>query len=93
VRRFRPNVVVETGSTAGLVETEWLGKTLQIGGARLTIAAPCPRCVMTTLPQDGLAKDPSVLRTIVRDAAQNVGVYATVAAPGRIAAGDAVELI
>jgi MOSC domain-containing protein YiiM len=33
-----------------------------------------------------------VLRTIVRDAAQNVGVYATVVAPGRVVVGDAVEL-
>lgn len=91
VRRFRPNVVVETGGAAGLVESDWLGRTLQIGGARLKIEAPCPRCVMTTLPQGDLAKDPSVLRTIVRDAAQNVGVYATVTTPGRVTAGDAVE--
>jgi uncharacterized protein YcbX len=93
VRRFRPNVVVETGGTAGLVETDWLGKTLQIGGARLKIEAPCPRCVMTTLPQHDLVKDPSVLRTIVRNAAQNVGVYATVAAAGHVAVGDIVELM
>lgn len=93
VRRFRPNVVVDTGGAIGLVETEWLGKTLRIGSARIKIEAPCPRCVMTTLPQDGLAQDPSVLRTIVRHAAQNVGVYATVASPGSITAGDAVELV
>ena len=48
---------------------------------------------MTTLPQGELPKDSSVLRTIVREAAQNLGVYGTVATPGRIAVGDAVELV
>jgi MOSC domain-containing protein YiiM len=33
-----------------------------------------------------------VLRTIVRDAAQNAGVYATVVKTGRVAVGDPVEL-
>jgi uncharacterized protein YcbX len=93
VRRFRPNVLIETAGTAGLVETEWAGRTLHIGGASIKVEIPCVRCVMTTLPQGDLAKDPSVLRTIVSDAAQNLGVYATVTSPGRIAAGDTVELL
>ena len=48
---------------------------------------------MVTLPQPQLAKDPTVLRTIVRDGGQNLGVYATVSTPGAIAVGDAVELL
>ena len=43
--------------------------------------------------QEGLAKDPSILRSIVRDADQNLGVYAKVATPGEIRLGDVVELI
>jgi MOSC domain-containing protein len=93
VRRFRPNLLVDTPGATGLLEREWMGRTLRIGGTQLKIELPCVRCVMTTLPQGELAKDPSVLRTIVRDAAQNVGVYASVTAPGHIAAGDAVELL
>ncbi len=92
VRRFRPNIVVSTEDAAGFIETEWSGRTLRIGEAQIKIEIPCVRCVMTTLPQDDLGKDPSVLRTIVRDAAQNVGVYASVAASGRISVGDRVEL-
>jgi uncharacterized protein len=92
VRRFRPNVLLDTGAAVGLVETEWAGKVLRIGAARLKIQVACTRCVMTTLPQGDLEKDPSVLRTIVRDAAQNLGVYATIDSPGRVAVGDAVEL-
>ncbi len=95
VRRFRPNLLLELGAERrGLVESEWLGKTLRIGAAELKLAAPCPRCVMTTLPQDDLPKDPSVLRTIVTGAASNAGVYASFAgaAPATIAVGDPVEI-
>ena len=92
-RRFRPNFFLETEPAArGLVETEWCGRTVRIGGLRLAIQMPTVRCVMTTLPQPELAKDPSVLRTIVKDAAQNVGVYATVVDAGAVAVGDPVEV-
>ena len=50
VRRFRPNIVVETAdSRADFVENTWIGRTLAIDDAvRLSITGPCPRCVMTT---------------------------------------------
>jgi MOSC domain-containing protein YiiM len=41
---------------------------------------------------DDLAQDRRLLRTIVREADQNVGVYATVVRGGHVAEGDAVEL-
>ena len=92
-RRFRPNVLVETKSgIEGLVEAEWSGRTLRIGATRIKIEMPTVRCVIPTLDQPGVKKDPSVLRTIVRDAAQNLGAYATIAAGGTIAIGDEVEL-
>lgn len=93
-RRFRPNFLIEPAEGAkGLVEAEWCGRRLRLGNAVLSIAMPTMRCVMTTLAVDDLPKDPSVLRTIVRDANQNLGVYATVEEPGTVAVGDAVELL
>jgi uncharacterized protein YcbX len=93
VRRFRPNVVIETpADVRGLAEVDWCGRTLAVGGARVQVTVPCVRCVMTTLPQAELPKEPRVLRTIVREAAQNLGVYATVVAPGEMAVGDSVTL-
>jgi uncharacterized protein len=92
-RRFRPNVLVETDSgIEGLVEAEWSGRTLRIGATRIKIEMPTVRCVIPTLDQPGVKKDPSVLRTIVRDAAQNLGAYATIASAGAIAVGDEVAL-
>jgi hypothetical protein len=48
---------------------------------------------MITLPTADLPKDPTVLRTVVRDADQNLGIYATVATPGLVRAGDPVTLL
>jgi uncharacterized protein YcbX len=94
VRRFRPNFVIETTTgQQGLVEIGWCGRSLKIGGLTLQCNLPTPRCVMTTQAQTGLAKDPSVLRTIVHDADQNLGVYGVVQTPGRVAVGDTVELL
>jgi uncharacterized protein YcbX len=92
-RRFRPNVLIETkGGIEGLVEAEWSGRTIRISATRIKLEMPTVRCVIPTLDQPGMKKDPSVLRTIVRDAAQNLGSYATIANGGTIALGDEVAL-
>jgi uncharacterized protein YcbX len=93
VRRFRPNFFVKTAEgIEGLVETEWLGKILRIGSAEVKCEMPAVRCGMTTNAQDGLTKDNSILRTIVREADQNLGVYASVVKHGKVLPGDHVEL-
>ncbi len=93
-RRFRPNIVVETGNgEKDFVEDAWIGQTLAIGSAvRLSITGPCPRCVMTTLPQGDLPRDTGILRTAARHNRANVGVYASVLHGGRICRGDSVAL-
>jgi uncharacterized protein YcbX len=94
VRRFRPNFLIETGSgTKGLVENNWSGRTLRLGNLMLKCAIPTARCSMTTHVQAELPKDPLVLRTIVREAEQNLGIYATVISAGSVTVGDAVELL
>ncbi|NUM54319.1 MAG: MOSC domain-containing protein [Candidatus Hydrogenedentes bacterium] len=93
-RRFRPNLLIETApGIEGLVEREWGGRTIRIGGVELQCTIPTVRCGMTMHAQDGLPKDPSILRSIVRDAAQNFGIYATVVDGGRVQVGDSVEII
>ena len=94
VRRFRPNIVVEPASgEKNFVENTWIGHTLAIGDeVRLSITGPCPRCVMTTLPQGDLPRDPRILRTAAQHNQVNVGVYAAVLRGGRIHRGDPVRL-
>jgi uncharacterized protein len=94
VRRFRPNIVVQTaGGAPGFVENDWVGHTLVIGDAvRLRITDPCPRCVMTTLPQGDLPADPGILRTAAQHNQVNVGVYAAVLQGGVVRRSDPVRL-
>ncbi len=92
-RRFRPNLVIEvTDGSDGFVEDGWIGHALVIGDVRLRIVGPCPRCIMTTLSQGDLPKDPGVLRAAVQANNANVGVYATVLQTGRIRRGDTVAV-
>jgi len=93
-RRFRPNIMVETASgEKDFVENAWIGQVLAIGEVvRLSITGPCPRCVMTTLPQGDLPKDAGILRTAAQHNRANVGVYASVLQGGKVRRGDSVRL-
>lgn len=91
VRRFRPSVVVDTGDEPGHPEFGWIGRRLAVGDVEMEIVTPCPRCVMVTREIDGsIPADRNVLRHVVRELDQNVGVYATVTRPGTFSVGDAV---
>jgi uncharacterized protein YcbX len=93
-RRFRPNFLIETADgVEGLVESDWGGRTLRVGGLTLRCEMPAPRCSMTIQAQAGLPKDPRVLRTIVKEAKQNFGMYANVESAGRVSVGDEVILV
>jgi len=94
LRRFRPNIVLQLASgEKGFAENAWVGHTLAIGTAvRLNITGPCGRCVMTTLAQGDLPRDPGILRTAAQHNQVKVGVYATVVRGGTIRRGDPVRL-
>ena len=91
-RRFRPNIIIEVPDTEAFIENDWVGKTLTIGSVQLKISQETKRCVMTTLAQGDLPKDPNVLRSIVRNNAGSFGVYASVVKPGRVSIGDKIEI-
>jgi uncharacterized protein YcbX len=91
VRRFRPNLVIAT-EAEGFVEAAWGGKQLRAGGAVLDVLGPCPRCVMITHAFGDVPQDTGLMRTVVKEADQNVGVYARIASGGDVRLGDAVTL-
>lgn len=108
IRRFRPNLVVAPfRGVRGFIENEWLGRVYRMGTvACLKIIDPTPRCVITTLLQDGLPRDLDILRTITRhnsaaSATQApgvvlrgvAGVYASVLQGGLARIGDEFQLI
>jgi uncharacterized protein YcbX len=93
-RRFRPNILIDTGDNAAdFVEDRWLAGTLHIGDtAQIGDMWPAIRCVMTTHPQEGLRHDPAILRTAAIYHEAYVGVFAGTRVPGTIRTGDRVVL-
>ncbi len=103
VRRFRPNIMVDTSGQEGFVENDWVGKTVKIGDSlRLQITDPCPRCVMPTLAQGDLPQDNGIFKNgiaknkpMVSFAGKelpSVGVYARVLTPGWVKRGDLITI-
>ena len=93
-KRFRPNIVIDTGDGPGLVEMGWLGMQIKLGDVVLGCEAPTPRCAITAHPQgDEISKDPKILRTIVGEADQNLGLYCSVRQMGQLNVGAEVVLL
>ncbi|CZT36040.1 MOSC domain-containing protein [Rhizobium sp. 9140] len=89
-RRFRPDILVETEAPPGFVENDWIGRRIVIGSLEITATEGTKRCGMTMISQPGVPEQPDVLRSILRGNRRNLGIYADIAAPGRISLGDEV---
>jgi uncharacterized protein YcbX len=102
VRRFRPNIVIDTSGLDGFVENDWVGKTIRLGDSvRLRISDPCPRCVMPTLAQGDLPADNGILKAVAKNRPfvpfagkelPSVGVYAQVIEAGWVKRGDSLVI-
>jgi len=92
VRRFRPNVLIDAAEASGpFPESDWEGRRARVGSATLRMGVVCPRCVMVTRGFEDLPKDPKIMRSLVRESEGNLGLYAEIEKPGRIAQGDEIE--
>lgn len=83
-RRFRMNLTLD-----GDGEDE-LDGLITVGTSTLSIRKPIERCVMVSRPQPGIERDLGVLKTIIRERNNQLGVGATVASSGHIDVGDVV---
>lgn len=93
IRRFRPSLVID-GAASGHPEFSWKGRTASIGGVVVEFLDPCPRCVMVTrCISHEIPEDRAILRHIVRELNQNVGIYARVVRPGAVAVGDSLTFL
>jgi uncharacterized protein YcbX len=89
VRRFRPNVLVETEGD-DFPEDSWTA--LRIGSVELEVYKRSTRCAMTARAQPGLDDDLGIPRALARNRQAKIGVYATVKAPGSIEVGAEVHV-
>ncbi|HEU4477276.1 MAG TPA: MOSC N-terminal beta barrel domain-containing protein [Pyrinomonadaceae bacterium] len=100
LRRFRPNVVIETKSGEPFEEDSWVGRTLMFGDgesgearmAAIRVTMKDERCVMVNLDPDTAERDSEVMKTVVRMNENYAGVYATVVRAGALRIGQAVTL-
>jgi uncharacterized protein len=101
LRRFRMNVIVDTPAR-GFVENDWVGHSLAIGDeVQLGVALLDPRCVMPSLAQTDLERNPKVLKALAKHNRLDVGgamypcagVYAVSEVGGTIRRDDAVGLV
>lgn len=81
-RRFRINLILDGPGD------EPLTGDLQVGSCVLSVRAPIDRCVMVTRAQPGLDRDITVLKRLIADRDNKLGVGAVVATPGAISVGD-----
>jgi uncharacterized protein YcbX len=104
LRRFRPNVVIETISDEPFAEDSWVGRTLMFGdgnsgtdatgapGAVVGVTMKDERCRMVNLDPDTAEKDARVMKTIARLNGIYAGVYGTVVRAGELRVGQVVTL-
>ncbi len=60
MNRFRPNLVVK--GCKPFAEDTW--KRVKIGDVEMALVKPCPRCVVTTIDKETLAKNKEPLKTL-----------------------------
>ena len=87
-RRFRANLYVE-GLEPG-EELRWLGRVIQAGDAELEVVDRCERCKVITMDPDTTAATPELLRLLVEQHDERLGMYCRVLRPGRVSVGDFV---
>ena len=93
MNRFRPNLVV--AGCEPFAEDIW--KRIRIGDVELALVKPCPRCVVTTIDKETLAKSKEPLKTLEKFRRHELGaIFGMNTIPlseGRIEIGMNVEII
>jgi uncharacterized protein len=96
IRRFRPNIVIDTGQSEPFTEDQWVGKTVIFGDTgdspAVQVTLRDKRCAMINLNPDTAQPDPTVLKTVVQLNQTCAGVYGTVIRLGALAVGQTVYL-
>jgi uncharacterized protein YcbX len=81
-RRFRINVILDGSGEEDLPEH------VNIGSVGLRIRKPIERCIMVSRGQPGIPKDLSVLKRVIAERNNQLGIGAVITTPGTIAVGD-----
>jgi uncharacterized protein len=90
IRRFRPNIVIETIDKQPFIEDSWVGNNIVIGenGAKMSVTLKDERCMMVNLHPETAESDPAIMKSVVQLNNNFAGVYGTVLQTGTIAVGQ-----
>jgi uncharacterized protein len=96
VRRYRPNLVIDTKGAEPFEEDRWVGKVLEFGsegtGPAVSVTLRDKRCVMLNLDPDTAEANAEVMKTVIRMNENYAGVYGTVVRTGELRVGQVVGL-
>lgn len=92
VRRFRPNILVRSATGIPFEEDHWVGRTLVLGDAAISVTLRDERCAMVNYDPDDGTTNPAVMKAAVRANANHAGIYGSVTRIGRIAVGARLVL-
>jgi uncharacterized protein len=95
IRRFRPNIVLDTRFPKPFEEDAWVDKVLEFGngnGPMIRVTMRDKRCVMINLDPGTAEPDPELMKTVVRLNENHAGVYGAVVRPGELCVGQLVKL-
>lgn len=96
IRRFRPNLVIDTGGSEPFAEQAWIGMQIRVGEAVLAVTQPTVRCAVPLRAQPGLKAQPELFRAMSElntEFPNHLGLYASVAEAGTVWVGDRVEVL
>ncbi len=88
-----PQAPVAPGTShPGFPEDAWVGATVGLGEAAISVVMPAVRCAMPPRAQPGFARDLEIFRTMNAHHGNHLGVYAAPVGPGQVRVGDLVTV-
>ncbi len=96
IRRFRPNLHLDTDAPAFAEESFGEGATITVGEVTLAVvgdnAGPCIRCTVPSWDPYGRERRPELQKHLIAEHENKFGVIMRVTAPGTVRAGDVASV-
>lgn len=93
MRRFRPNLYIESTEGGDAPENSWIGEVLEIGEMQMRIDKRDKRCVTINVDPVTTERNPAILRSVAQERDTRFGVYGSPVRPGRVKIGDTVSIV
>ena len=93
MRRFRPNLYIESTEGGDAPENSWIGEVLEIGEMQMRIDKRDKRCVTINVDPVTTERNHAILRSVAQERDTRFGVYGSPVRPGNVKIGDTVSIV